>query len=108
MIRLMYNHSMMLVERQSGSRRRGNPVEFPLMDSQGVLVTEDRRRLPSRRKAGCDIDVIDVMLFKKGVGVTGRKGTITRRKRLTAIALIVAINAVFILVAYWLFVTATN
>jgi len=42
------------IVRQKGNRRMGFPVEFPLDDNQGVIVVQDRRRLPDRRKARHD------------------------------------------------------
>jgi hypothetical protein len=43
-----------IIVRKKGSRRMGLPVEFPLVDNQGVIVARDRRRLPDRRKAQQD------------------------------------------------------
>ena len=45
---------MGIIVRKKGSRRMGLPVEFPLVDNQGVIVAKDRRRLPDRRKAKDD------------------------------------------------------
>ena len=45
------NLSLALIVRQKGSRRFDLPIEFPLTDSQGLLVVKDRRRLSERRKA---------------------------------------------------------
>ena len=45
-----------LIVRQRGNRRYDMPAEFPLEDSQGVIVIQDRRRLPDRRKAKYDLD----------------------------------------------------
>jgi len=42
--------------RQKGSRRFDLPVEFPLMDSQGVFVIKDRRQLTDRRKSKENLD----------------------------------------------------
>lgn len=39
---------MITTRRQPGDRR-WFPAEFPLTDSEGVLVPVDRRRLPNRR-----------------------------------------------------------
>jgi hypothetical protein len=55
---------MSLVARQKGSRRWVLPAEFPLTDSQGLFVIQDRRRLPDRRKAKQGIDDLKVMLSK--------------------------------------------
>ena len=57
---------MRLVVRQKGSRRMGLPVEFPLTDSDGVLIVQERRRLPDRRKPVHDIDDLKVILSKMG------------------------------------------
>jgi hypothetical protein len=40
------------------------PVEFPLEDSQGVIVIQDRRRLSDRRKEIYGIDDLKVILSK--------------------------------------------
>jgi hypothetical protein len=50
--------------RQKGSRRFDMTDEFPLEDSQGVIVIKDRRRLPDRRKEIYDIDDLKVILSK--------------------------------------------
>ena len=55
---------MKLVVREKGSRRMGLPVEFPLRDSQGMLVVAERRQLPDRRKAHYGIDDLRVILSK--------------------------------------------
>jgi hypothetical protein len=55
---------MKLVIRQKGSRRTGLPVEFPLMDSEGVPVLQDRRKIPDRRKMQCGIEDLEVILAK--------------------------------------------
>jgi hypothetical protein len=56
--------SVTLIIRKKGSRRSDRPVEFPLKDSQGVFVIQDRRRLPDRRKAKYDLDDLKVILTK--------------------------------------------
>ena len=48
--------SQTLMVRQRGSRRFDLPVEFPLTDSRGVILIQDRRRLPDRRKVKNDFD----------------------------------------------------
>ena len=58
------NLSQTLIVRQRGSRRFDLPVEFPLMDSQGLFVVKDRRRLSDRRKAKHGIDDLKVILSK--------------------------------------------
>jgi hypothetical protein len=55
---------MGVVIRQKGSRRFDLPVEFPLEDSQGVFVIQNRRRLPDRRKTECGLDDLKVILSK--------------------------------------------
>lgn len=50
--------------RQKGTRRMGLPVEFPLMDGQGVLVLQDRRKIPDRRKTQCGLEDLKVILSK--------------------------------------------
>ena len=50
------NLSEPLKVRQRGSRRFDLPVEFPLTDNRDVIVIQDRRRLPDRRKAINDFD----------------------------------------------------
>ena len=58
------NLSQTLIIRQKGSRRFDLPVEFPLTDSQGLIVVKDRRRLSDRRKAKHGIDDLKVILSK--------------------------------------------
>ena len=91
---------MSLVERQKGSRRDGLPVKFPLTDSQGVFVVKDRRRLSDRRDPEHSID--DYMKTK--LPIMG--GHIVRR--LIFISLIVAINVIFVLMAYAMIVAIKN
>ena len=55
---------MSLIVRQKGDRRFDLPVEFPLEDKQGVIVIQDRRRLPDRRKEKYGIDDLKVILSK--------------------------------------------
>jgi hypothetical protein len=55
---------MTLIVRQKGDRRFILPVEFPLEDSQGVFVIQNRRRLPDRRKAKYGLDDLKVILTK--------------------------------------------
>jgi len=57
---------MRLVVRQKGSRRLGLPVEFPLMDNQGLCVIYDRRREPDRRKSKHGIEDLKIILSKMG------------------------------------------
>ena len=53
---------MTYIVRQKGSRRFGLPVEFPLMDSQGVFVIKDRRQITDRRKVKDYLDELEVMI----------------------------------------------
>ena len=46
---------MTLIVRKKGSRRFDLPVEFPLTDGQGIIVIQDRRRLPDRREEKYDL-----------------------------------------------------
>lgn len=55
---------MKLVVRDKGSRRMGLPVDFPLRDSQGILVNRDRRQLQDRRKQLYGIDDLKIILSK--------------------------------------------
>jgi hypothetical protein len=50
------------IVRQKGSRRFGLPVEFPLMDSQGVFVIKERRQITDRRKVKDYLDELEVMI----------------------------------------------
>jgi len=52
------------ITRQKGSRRYDLPVEFPLVDSNGVLVLKDRRQIPDRRQPIYDIDDLKAILPK--------------------------------------------
>ena len=54
--------SVTMVVRQKGDRRFNLPVEFPLVDSQGLFVIKDRRQLSERRKVKDDTDDLMVML----------------------------------------------
>jgi hypothetical protein len=57
-----------IIVRQKGNRRWNLPYEFPLMDSQGILVMRDRRRLPDRRKAAYDLDDLEIILSRMLTG----------------------------------------
>ena len=50
--------------RKKGNRRFGTIVKFPLEDSQGVIVIQDRRKLHDRRKEEYGIDDLKVILSK--------------------------------------------
>jgi hypothetical protein len=82
---------MELVARQSEDRRHGLPVEFPLTDSQGLLVEKDRRRYPDRRRTGYGHVSLRAALYKTNGGT---------RNRLIAISIIVLINVLFLLLLY--------
>ena len=82
---------MELVARQSDDRRHDSPVEFPLTDSQGLLVEKDRRRYPDRRRIGYDNIPLRAAFYKTKGG---------RWNRLIAISLIVIINAAFLMLLY--------
>jgi FlaA1/EpsC-like NDP-sugar epimerase len=55
------SHLLLAMEERSsrlaiqGSRRFDLPVEFPLTDSQGIIVIQNRRRLSDRRKGKYDL-----------------------------------------------------
>ena len=55
---------MSFITRQKGSRRFDLPAEFPLMDSNGVLILEDRRQTPDRRQLIQDINDLKTILLK--------------------------------------------
>ena len=55
---------MSFITRQKGSRRFDFSAEFPLMDSNGVLILEDRRQTPDRRKLIDYIDDLKIILPK--------------------------------------------
>lgn len=52
------------ITRQKGSRRYDLPAEFPLVDSDEVLVLEDRRQIPDRRHPIHDINDLKAILPK--------------------------------------------
>ena len=55
---------MSFITRQKGSRRFDLPAEFPLVDSNGVLVLEDRRQTPDRRQLIQDINDLKTILLE--------------------------------------------
>jgi len=55
---------MGLVKRQPGERRWGMPVEFPLRDSNGMLVVHDRRCDSDRRKSPASLEDL-LILFSQ-------------------------------------------
>ena len=80
----------MLVIRQKAGRRWRLTADYPLMDSQGISVIQNRRRLLDRRKVEYCIDDLKVMLSKVN--------------SLTIVSLVMAVNVTFILMAYALIV----
>jgi hypothetical protein len=57
-------NSVNLIARQKDCRRHNIPKEFPLVDSQGIIVINDRRRLHDRRKAKYGFDDLKIILAK--------------------------------------------
>jgi hypothetical protein len=57
---------MKIISRQKCSRRINSLIEFPLIDCQGAVVYQERRRLPDRRKKKCGLDDLKVILSKMG------------------------------------------
>jgi hypothetical protein len=55
---------MNIIARQKGNRRWDLPREFPLVDSQGLLVMCDRRKIADRRKNIGDIDNLMAILSR--------------------------------------------
>jgi hypothetical protein len=55
---------MKFIARQKGNRRWDLPREFPLVDSQGILVMRDRRKLADRRKNIGDIESLMAILSR--------------------------------------------
>ncbi len=53
---------MGIIKRQLGDRRMGLPMEFPLVDSDDVLVSRDRRIYQERRVADFTLEQIEVLL----------------------------------------------
>ncbi len=60
---------MTLIERQKSDRRFDLPVEFPLTDSEGAYVTQDRRQSFDRRNGNYGVDelVEKVCYLKRAV-----------------------------------------
>jgi hypothetical protein len=54
-----------LIARKKGSRRFDRPVDFPLTDSRGVTLIQDRRRLADRREIIIGSDDQKSILTKK-------------------------------------------
>jgi hypothetical protein len=61
---------MKIIARQKGNRRWDLPHEFPLVDSQGVLVMCDRRKLTDRRQTDVDLDTLMIILSRISTGST--------------------------------------
>ncbi len=59
---------MNLITRQKGGRRFDLPVEFPLEDSRGVFVIQNRRCMADRRKLEYGFDDLKVILAKMAGG----------------------------------------
>jgi len=53
---------MGIIKRQLGDRRMGIPLGFPLVDSEDVLVSRDRRIRQERREADFTLEEIEVLL----------------------------------------------
>ena len=53
---------MEFIVRGKGNRRWSLPAEFPLVDSDDVLVLRDRRKLPDRRKKEYDLNDFKALL----------------------------------------------
>ena len=53
---------MGIIKRQLGDRRMGLPLGFPLVDSDDVLVSRDRRIHQERRVADFTLEEIEVLL----------------------------------------------
>ena len=59
---------MGLIKRQSGDRRWGLVVEFPVMDSNGAYVLRDRRSGMDRRKAKATLEDL-LILFSEAPAI---------------------------------------
>ena len=66
LVKIKIESGMKIIPRQKSSRRFSLPYEFPLIDCQGVVVYQDRRRLADRRKEKCGLDDLKVILSKMG------------------------------------------
>ena len=53
---------MKFIVRGKGNRRWNLPVEFPLVDSDDVLVLRDRRKMPDRRRNELDLKDVGALL----------------------------------------------
>jgi hypothetical protein len=61
---------MDIIVRQKGNRRWDLPHEFPLVDSEGILVMCDRRKLVDRRETLGDLDSLMSILSRISMGHT--------------------------------------
>jgi len=67
---------------QKDRRRVGHPVEFPLTDDRGEIVTQNRRRLPDRRLEKYDHNALKIIpaLYKLAIDlVDGVRGQFRNR-----------------------------
>jgi hypothetical protein len=55
---------MGIIKRQLGDRRMGFSLGFPLVDSDDVLVSRDRRSYQERRVADFTLEEIEVLLLQ--------------------------------------------
>ena len=53
-----------VIKRQKGSRRRYRSMRFPLTDSCGEFVCQERRQVPDRRKLQHGINDLKAILSK--------------------------------------------
>lgn len=56
--------AMTSVLNRTRTRRTTLNADLPLIDSQGTIVLQDRRKLADRRKAKCGIEDLRVILEK--------------------------------------------
>ena len=54
---------MALIERQKRNRRSDSSPEFPLVDSEGVSVIQNRRRLSDRRRGKYDLGDLEDKVY---------------------------------------------
>jgi len=64
---------MTIIKRQSGDRRWGLPVEFPLTDGDGVAVCHNRRSDSDRRKAPASLEDLLILFSELPSEEPGRK-----------------------------------
>jgi len=63
---------MGLVSRKPGDRRWGLAAEFPLSDSQGNCISQDRRSGFERRRSGGILEKLLVLLARLPANDAGR------------------------------------